>query len=233
PPVRRLYVWDQDLFPSHWAAPSAASERDAFVLMDVAPTGTAELDVGLESHLLVRWRDGVCAEVSVDLDVELCVQVSEGDLLYDDPSFRLYIDDMLAPLDGEGVGCAATRVGDSLVTQVWMTETSAREHTDLFSVATPGEHRVEIARHLLDTASGAVLWPSVFGPRVVSVRGLAEAMGVRNGDVVVAVNGQSVAGEPMAEVAEHLDGLHSSVVLTLDRADVELDITILFDEVDD
>ena len=39
---------------------------------------------------------------------------------------------------------------------------------------------------------------------------------------MVAVNGQSVAGEPMADVVARLDGTESSVVLTLDRSDVRV-----------
>ena len=96
-----------------------------------------------------------------------------------------------------------------------------------------GRQVVDVDWHPLDTASGALFWPSVLGPRVVSVRGLAETMGVRDGDILVAVNGQSVAGEPMADVAARLDGMESSVVLTLDRSDVLVDVTLLFDESED
>lgn len=232
PPVRALYLWEPELLPVDWDEASASAERNAYVLYDVAPTGTAELDVGLGTDLLLRWKDGVCAEVSVDLDAELCVRVPEGGLVFDDPSYRLYVDDTMVPLDGAGEGCAPTRMGEALVTQVWMTQTSARERSELVSVSSSGRQVVDVDWHPLDTAAGALFWPSVLGPRVVSVRGLAETMGVRDGDILVAVNGQSVAGEPMADVVARLDGTESSVVLTLDRSDVLVDVTLLFDETD-
>ncbi len=230
PPVRSVHLWDADLLPDSWMPATAASDGDGFILFDVAPTGTAELDVGTGSGIQVRWSDGDCAAVSVDISAELCVRVPDGDLLFDDPSYRLFIEDTPVPLDSAGVGCAPARIGEAVVTQVWVTDQSARERSVSAQVEKPSRQFVDVRVHPLDTQSGALFWPSDDGPRVVSVRGLGEVAGIRNGDILVAVDGRSVEGLPMAEAVSPLDGFSSSVHITVERNDQLVDITVVFDE---
>ena len=232
PSVRDMHVWDEDLLPMSWSPATAAADGDAFILFDVAPTGTAELSIGSGPGVLVRWRDGVCGPVSVEVDAQLCVHVPDGDLLHDDPSYGVFIDDEPARLDPSGVACAETRVGEAMVTQAWLVGDSTVERTVVAQVDEPARQDVELHRHPLPTAAGVMLWPSADGPRVLSVHGLGEATGLQDGDILLSIDGQSTEGRPFVDVVAALDGSRSAVAVVVDRRDVEMDFMLVFDEVD-
>ena len=230
PRVRRVYLWDNDLLPDHWEPVMAVSDGDAFVLFDVPPTGTAELSVGVGRGLQLSWKDGVCAPVVVAVDAQLCVQVAGGELLFEDPSYQLFIDDTPVPLDGEGVACGETRVGDALVTQLWRAGEGGVERTVSVKVREAGRQDVEIRPLAYPTAAGLLLWPTEAGPRVVSVNGLAEVAGVRDGDLVVAIDGVPTTGPSLPESVAALDGRTDVVAITVERADTLVDLAIHFAE---
>lgn len=230
PSVRGLHVWDEDLLPTAWAPVTAAADNDGFLLFDVPTTGTAELALGDGLLVQVHWEDGICEPVSIATDAELCVHIPRGDLLYDDPSYGIFIEEHPVPVDPEGVACGRTPMGKAVVTQVWLTQNGSVERSVVAPVDDPGRQEIDVAPHAYSTLSGALLYPGPDGPQVVSVRGLAEAAGLEDGDVILAVDGRSVANVPLTEAVAPLHGTEAAVALTLERNDEVFDLSIIFDE---
>ena len=74
------------------------------------------------------------------------------------------------------------------------------------------------------------VWPTSEGPRIVSVNGVAEMAGLRNGDIILAVDGVPTTRQPVHIALAGLDGSEPSASVTFERSDREQDITVMFEE---
>jgi len=229
PSVQGVRLWDADLLPSSWSKPMAAADGRAFVLYDVPATGTAELRLGEGPVLEVMWKNGVCEAVEVSVDAELCVHVPGADALHAEDRFELLVGETSVLLK-DGVGCAAARIGETVVTQVWHTDMGEVERSVTVDVSDHGRQDTDVRPLPVPTESGLFVWPTAAGPRIVSVNGVAEVAGLRNGDIILAVDGVATERQPVHIALAGLDGSEPSVAITVERNDREIDLSVMFEE---
>lgn len=230
--VAGLDLWDADLLPSDWQTPHARLSRGALRLTGVPDTGSAWVDLGLDQDVRVSWEDGQCATIEVSADVEVCARVPGGRYIHPADGFEVILDGERVPLDPEGLACGRARVGESSIRQVWRTPAGEVERSMVVDVVDRGRHDVDLRPLPFPTPVGAYLWVTADGPRVTTVHGLAEEVGIRNGDIIVAIDGDDVLAAPMRTSLRPLFEAEGTVVVTVERGDVLVDVPFIFDEED-
>jgi hypothetical protein len=229
PSVSDLRLWDAELVPTTWSEPVAAADGASFILYDVPTTGTADLVLDRGTALQVKWQDGLCEPVEVSVDAEVCVRLAGAEDLHAGDRFEVRVGARAVRLE-DGVGCARVRVGETVISQTWHTDMGPVEKSTTVEVQQSQRRDINLRPLPWPSESGMFVWPTSEGPRIVSVNGVAEMAGLRNGDIILAVDGVPTTRQPVHIALAGLDGSEPSASVTFERSDREQDITVMFEE---